>query len=293
MKTTLPGCGIALALLLAVCTGCSDDRYREDVTATQSKATPRPSATPPGAATAPQDDGPPPGEPVSGPEAPVGTEAAPSTNVFLEVVDGRRRVLVNAYVCLREGMLEQLLTKKRMKEHEAILAADVDARDIHTALLFAGAVPGSPVKFQPKFAPPSGTPIKITLEYPLRLIPDPKNKGKFLRVLPKKETTRVNARRWVRSVKTKKDLETDWVFAGSILSPDPLDPKRPPYYRANEGDVICVSNFDTALLDVPFNSSKDNDDLSFEANTARIPPLQTSVVVVLQPVLPKKNQPTK
>ena len=61
--------------------------------------------------------------------------------------------------------------------------------------------------FQPKFQPPTGTTIKITLEYPLRLAPDPKQKGKFVRVTGAKETTRVRAQRWVRGSKTKKDLD--------------------------------------------------------------------------------------
>src|SRR5436305_142938 len=55
-------------------------------------------------------------------------------NVYLEIDGKRRRVLVDAYVCLRQGQLEQLVTRKRTKEHEAILAADVDARNIHLAL---------------------------------------------------------------------------------------------------------------------------------------------------------------
>src|SRR5688572_9525090 len=71
-------------------------------------------------------------------------------NVHLVVQGDKRRVAVDAYVCLRQGQLEQFLTRKRTKEHEAVLAADVDARDIHKALLLTGAEPGSPVKFRPK-----------------------------------------------------------------------------------------------------------------------------------------------
>ena len=63
-------------------------------------------------------------------------------------------------------------------------------------------------------------------------------------------------------------------------------------YAANQGDVICVANFDTALLDLPIMSSKDNDDLVFEAHTARIPPLETRVLVILEPVV-AKDQPKK
>jgi hypothetical protein len=194
-------------------------------------------------------------------------------NVFLETEGDKRRVVVNAYVCLRQGMLEQLLTRKRTKEHEAILAADVDARLIHFALQAAGAEPGKPVQYRPKFTPPSGTPIKITLEYQDR----------------KGNTVRVPAQQWVRHIKTKKDLEHDWVFAGSALFQDPMDAKKAPYYLANDGDVICLANFETAMLDLPVDSSKDNDALLFEAHTDRIPPLETPVRIILEPVLPKKK----
>jgi hypothetical protein len=194
-------------------------------------------------------------------------------NVLLEIQGKTRRVRVKAYVCLRKGQLEQLLTRKRTKEHEAILAADVDARDIHTALTLAGAEPGKPVQFQPKYMPATGSTVKVALEY--------KQKG---------QTVRVPAQQWIRNIKTRKYLEHDWVFAGSVLIPDPLDSTKQPFYAANDGDIICISNFDTALLDLPINSSKDNDDLLFEAVTDRIPPLETPVEIVLEPVLKAKKK---
>ena len=70
-------------------------------------------------------------------------------HVFVEVEDRKpARVLVEAYVCNRNAPLEHLLSRRRCKEHEAILAADIDARDLHTALLAAGGVAGSPVKYK-------------------------------------------------------------------------------------------------------------------------------------------------
>src|SRR5204863_9787161 len=48
-------------------------------------------------------------------------------NVLLEIQGERRLVLVSAYVCLRQGQLEQFLTRKRSKAHEATLDDDVDA----------------------------------------------------------------------------------------------------------------------------------------------------------------------
>jgi hypothetical protein len=193
------------------------------------------------------------------------------TNVSLEIQGERRRVLVEAYVCLRQGQLEQFLTRKRTKEHEAILAADVDARDIHTALLLAGAEAGKPVQFQPKYQPASGSVIKIQLQY--------EDQGKRVEI---------PAGRWMRDSQRKKEFNQDWVFAGSVMIPDPFDAAKKPFYAANDGDVICVSNFDSAMLDLPIESSADNGDLSYEAYTERIPPLETPVLVILEPVVKKK-----
>jgi hypothetical protein len=194
-------------------------------------------------------------------------------NIFLEVQGDRRRVLIQGAICLREGILEQLVTKKGTKEHEAIIAADIDARTLHLALTLAGAEPGQPVQWRPKFKPASGTTVKIFVEYYA-------DKGK---------TVRVPAQQWIQHMKTKKDLPSDWVFAGSYLIPDPTDKTKKPYYAANTGDVICVSNFESALLDVPFDSPKDNDDLAYIAHTARIPPEKTPVTVILEPVLSGKK----
>ena len=67
-----------------------------------------------------------------------------------------------------------------------------------------------------------------------------------------------------------------------------IDKNTPPSYAANGGDVICVSNFPDAMLDLPINSPKDNSDLNFEAWTERIPPLKTPVLVILEPEVEKK-----
>jgi hypothetical protein len=193
-------------------------------------------------------------------------------NVFLEIEGDKRRVLVNAVVCRRTDLLEQFMCRKMTKEHEAIVSADIDARHLHAALLGTGADAGSPVKFQPRYQPARGTVIKVYVQY-----------------MEKGRTIKVPAQHWVRNIKTKKELEHDWVFAGSCQFPNRLDPKAPPFYGANDGDVICLANFETALLDLPIASSKDNDDLVFEAFTDHIPALETPVVVILEPVLPPKK----
>jgi hypothetical protein len=194
-------------------------------------------------------------------------------NIFLEVEGKKgekRRVVVSASVCLQRGALELLMTRKDTKEHEAVLSADIDARELHKALLLAKARPGSPVKYDPKYQPATGQRIKITVVYEV--------KGK-------RHTH--PAQEWVLESATKKTLKVDWVFAGSKLVPNPLDPKKP-LFLANDGDLVCVSNFETALLDLPIKSSKANSELSFEANTPRIPPVGTKVSVVFEPIPEKK-----
>jgi hypothetical protein len=220
---------------------------------------------------------PPPARPTDVPKAssPPAAEARKvpmGKNVWLEIQGEKRRVLVDAYVCLREGQLEQLMCRKQTKEHEAILAADVDARNIHKALLITGAKAGTVVSYQPRYQPATGSPIKVTLQY--------EDKGK---------TVTLPAQQWVRNSKTGKALEHNWVFAGSQLLEDPLEKDKPPVYAANSGDVICVSNFEDAMLDLPINSPKDNSELAFEAFTERIPPLETKVRVILEPILEAKK----
>jgi hypothetical protein len=198
-------------------------------------------------------------------------------NVVLEVLpDKKRRVLIESTVCLREGQLEQLMCRNQTKEHESILTAAVDARDIHKALLLAGAEKGSPVQFTPKFKPASGTTIKVTLRY------QEKDKD------GKTKTVVVPARDWVRNVNTKKDLETDWVFAGSRFIKNEDDPTRADIYLANEGDLLCLCNMESALMDLPIASPKALADRVYEANTDRVPPKDTKVTVILEPVVEKK-----
>jgi hypothetical protein len=193
-------------------------------------------------------------------------------NVFLEVQGKKRRVVVKSTVCLREGVLEGLLCRKQTKEHEYILSADVDARMVHATLVAAGAKPGSPVKFQPRYVPAAGTVIKITLQY-------------------EKDGKRVSvpAHQWIRDGKTKKDLEQDWVFGGSQFITDPDEKDKPPIYLANHGDMICLCNMESAMLDLPVRSPKTLDDRFFSAMTERIPPVGTAVDVILEPVVVEKK----
>ncbi len=195
-------------------------------------------------------------------------------NIIFEVDGESRKVWVSAEVCRTMGPLEQFLCRKGTKEHESVLFADIDARDLHKALILARGEPGSPVSFRPEYKAATGSVIRITLVY--------EKDGK-------KQTG--PAQNWIRDTKSGKALNHDWVFAGSRFVPDPLDKEKPPIYLANEGDVICVSNFESALLDLPVESSKQNAEVQFEAFTENIPPDGTKVAVCLEVVPPKTKSP--
>lgn len=187
------------------------------------------------------------------------------TLFFEKTVEGKRRIHILTEVCLREGVLEVFLCKANTKEHESIVHVDLDARDIHFALIAAGAKPGTPVKFVPEYKAATGDPIRVTVTY--------HKDGKLL-TKP--------AQYWIQHVKTKKDMEHDWVFAGSRFFKFPDEPNRPPFYCANNGEVISIANFSDSMLDLPVMSSKEASELGYIANKDRIPPLKTKVIVTLE-----------
>lgn len=176
-----------------------------------------------------------------------------------------KRLIVRTKVVLRDGALEHFLCLKGTKEHEAILATDAPPRQIHAGLLLTGAEPGHPVRFAPKFEPPAGTALALELEW---------KQGD--------RTLKSDARRWVKDLKTKTSLAENWVFAGSELYQDPVSKKI--IYAADEGDLITVANFGTAILDLPFASSADNADRMFMADTEKIPEIGTEVFLSLKPL---------
>jgi hypothetical protein len=203
----------------------------------------------------------------------------PDKTLYLETLpDQSRRVLLAAEVCLREGPLEVFLCRTNTKEHEAVVRTAVDARLVHAALLAAGAKPGSPVQFvnpktgEEEYRPASGDEIRVLVHY--------RKDGK-LHTHPAQE--------WVLDLKTKKPMGHRWVFAGSRFVKNPDRPDDPPYYTANNGEVISISNFVDSMLDLPVSVSQDNAELNFNARTEKIPPLLSKVWVILEPAAGKKK----
>ncbi|NBW95218.1 MAG: hypothetical protein EBR28_00440 [Planctomycetia bacterium] len=186
---------------------------------------------------------------------------SPAEEVWVD--RNRGEVVVGGRIALDRGPIEFFACPEGTKEHESIVATRASARLIHAALLAVGLVPGKPVSFDPAYVAASGPRVRIRIRWKAA----------------DGTTNTIDARTWVRDVRTDKPLDADWVFAGSSFWTDPADGTE--YYQADGGDLVCVSNFPTAMIDLPVESSQSNEALLFEAFAGRVPPRGTSVEMVL------------
>ncbi|MGC9454802.1 MAG: YdjY domain-containing protein [Phycisphaerae bacterium] len=184
----------------------------------------------------------------------------------LKVDLSARRVILSAEVCLRSGALELLVCKAGTKEYESILRTEAQASHLHAALLMLGLSPGLPGEWSDtgadgQYIPPRGAELEVTLRWQDR----------------SGEARESPATAWL-----KPDDGTDpprqWVFVGSEILPDGR------YWADVDGDVLSVSNFPSAVIDVPFRSTTENELLLFEADSEKIPPVGTEVDVIIEPV---------
>lgn len=207
-----------------------------------------------------------PNEPATTPDPPGLKRLSPQYDVWLD--PRQKQVVMRGEVCLRAGALELFACLKHTKEHESIVAVETEAYIVHAALLALGAEPGNPAEFFPEYRPARGTQIDVFVRWK-------DEQGK---------QHEVPAQQWIRDVKTGRPMEHKWVFGGSKFWQDRETGRR--HYMAEEGDFICVSNFTSAMLDLPVESSQSDAALLFEAHTEHIPPRGTEVFLILKPKLP-------
>ena len=148
----------------------------------------------------------------------------------------QKQVVFLAETCQADYPLEFFATL-RDRGYEACVVMDVKPSLVHAALLAVGAKSGTPVRFEPTYAPPTGTEVRIEVRW--------KDKDGKVQKTP--------AQNWIRNVKTKKPMDVNWVFAGGIFRKDP-DTHRE-RYLADSGDFIAVLNLPTATLDIPVESA--------------------------------------
>jgi hypothetical protein len=184
----------------------------------------------------------------------------------------QKQVVLQGETCKAQYLLEFFATLPD-RGYEAVVTVRVKPSLVHAALLAVGAKPGSPVKFQPRYVPPSGTEVAIEVRW--------KDKQGKLQKAP--------AQQWIRNVKTKKAMDVNWVFAGSNIYTDEETGKK--YYQGDSGDFITVLNLPTAVLDVPMQGASDLESRNFEGFAENMPPEGTPVTIVLMPKLQEKGKP--
>ena len=176
-----------------------------------------------------------------------------------------RQLVVGGAVALADGPIEFFACPRKTKEHESVVAVDATAHLVHTGLLAIGLRPGNPASFYPDFKPATGDEVAITVRW--------------------KDDTgnhEASAQRWVKNSQTGQELECNWIFAGSSFWKNPKTGVE--YYQADGGDLVCVSNFPAATLDLPITSSQANNSLLFEVFTGRVPKRGTPVELVFSQV---------
>jgi hypothetical protein len=176
-----------------------------------------------------------------------------------------RAVEVDAKVVLREGPLELLACSPQTREHESIFSVAARPLHIFQALGLLGMEPGSPVRYDAKLKrqfPPTGEPLEIEVRH--ERAPKP-----------------VPVRDWLKDVELNRPPETvKWVFAGSRI----LDDGR--LAADLDGTIICVVDFETALIAVGAIHTADNQHLWLAANTRAIPPIGTPCTIIIRRAAP-------
>ncbi len=185
-----------------------------------------------------------------------------------------RQVVLRTRVVQDDVSLEFFLCTKGAKDHETVLTTEAPPMLIQAALILSGAEPGHPVRFEPKFEPPAGTPISIRAEW--------ERDG---------QKKQADARQWIKESRSGLVLQQDWVFAGSVTFEDRRTKR--PVFAADDGTLFTVANFASAILDLPYRSTDANAELSYVAHKGQIPPIGTPVTLFLSPRKPVAAEPSK
>jgi glyoxylase-like metal-dependent hydrolase (beta-lactamase superfamily II) len=189
----------------------------------------------------------------------------PQYEVWLDTRN--KQVIVGGRVCFRDGPLEMFACPRHTKEHESIVSTMSNGEIVHVGLLATGAVPGKPVQWDPGFVAASGPVVHVTVVW-----------------TEDGERREIRAQELITDMVHNTPMQQEFVYCGSGEWRDPDNPSYREFW-ADSGDLICVSNFSTALMDVQIESSSAEGGLMFHANPDKIPGLGTPVLLFLKPEL--------
>lgn len=189
-----------------------------------------------------------------------------------------RTVSIDAVVCYSPQPLEVFLCKQGTKDYESVLSTKALPSHIHAGLLMLGLTPGKPVAIckascanhPPHMIAPQGPKLAITMKW----------------TDANGVAHQAAAADWLINNKDANlPAPKEWIFIGSDVMPDGG------YWADGDGDIICTSNFASAVIDVPFPSTADNSQLALAGNEKAIPPKDTAVEVILTAMPGAQNDP--
>lgn len=180
------------------------------------------------------------------------------------------RIEVDAKVVLRKGPLELFACSPQTREHESIVITKPRPLHLFQAMGLIGLEPGTPVRYnkdKERWDPPTGSAVRILVRY---------QHDRETRVDP--------IELWLLNVRTGKPPEPiDWIFAGSLRT----EGNR--FAADFDGTVICLVNFETAIISPKSLHSADNEALWLAANTDAIPEIGQSCVILIEPLIPARG----
>ena len=188
-------------------------------------------------------------------------------------IDAKHKEFLIVGETCKAGYPLEFFATLRDRGYESVVVVNTKASIAHAALLVLGAKPGHPVRFGKdgkEYEPPTGTEILIEVRW--------KDKDGKVKKAP--------AKQWVRNIQTKKALDVNWVFAGSMFVKDSNGQE---HYVADGGNFVSVSNLAGAMLDLPIRSKRALDARSFEGFVENMPPEKTPVTIIFKPKLEKKT----
>ncbi|MSR34362.1 MAG: hypothetical protein EXS12_06140 [Phycisphaerales bacterium] len=210
--------------------------------------------------------------------------SAPSTSaVEINLANGllinqsAGEVLVRGKVAIRQGFLEQLVCFKGTREHESLIVVNVAASHIHAALLAVGAHATHPGIWSRdksttndlKLEPPAGDVLSVQVQYVMDGV-----------------TRRCDLGEWIEDARHQDQFKSIFVFAGSHFEADGRGGKR--YTADVTGSIVGLVTFGDELVAYA-QVIPDQAEIAtphWQANTARIPPEGSDVVLILKALTP-------
>ncbi len=178
---------------------------------------------------------------------------------------------------MKRGLLEYLLVNPKGSAHESLLVTDVEANDIHVAMLLLGAKGGAITAEAP--------PAQLDAHY-FRTAPKLTGDTVFITVKWKEKDVEktVPIEGWLVNAARKPVEHGAWIYNGSMLYEGR-------FLAQAEGNLVALVTSPTALINNP-RKGNDNDQM-WNVNEEATPGESTPVEIIFKLVPPAAPKPSK